>query len=150
MTAKPRLIVPFNDHAKVQFAEAEPGACVAQIPAAPELTNHMGTVHGGALFTVAEAASGRAFLEALLAHAPSAGWDLAQLSTVVRSARIHFRKPARGAISAHAHVVTPTEQWAGALAERGKATAEVSVDIKDASGTFVANMQVEWHLGRAA
>jgi acyl-coenzyme A thioesterase PaaI-like protein len=55
---------------------------------------------------------------------------------------------ARGAISAYARVVTPTERWAAELETRGKALANVAVEVKDGSGTLVAEMQVEWHVSR--
>jgi hypothetical protein len=66
----------------------------------------------------------------------------------VRSAQIRFRKPARGEISAFARVLTSVEQWLGGMQSAGKATAEVAVEVKDASGTLVADMHVEWHVSR--
>ena len=147
MTTSP-LVVPFNEHARVQFAQAEPDACVARIPEAHELTNHLGTVHGGALFTVAEAASGRAFMEAALSQAKAANWDLGGFRAVVRSAQIRYRKPARGVITAHARVVTHAEEWAKVLEQQGKATAKVLVEVRDAADILVADMEVEWHVAR--
>jgi acyl-coenzyme A thioesterase PaaI-like protein len=143
------LVVPFNEHARVQFAPAEPGASIACIPDAHELTNHLGTVHGGALFTVAEAASGRAFMDATLRQAEAAHWDLRGFRAVVRNAQIRFRKPARGVISAHARVVTPAAEWANVLEQQGKATAKVLVEVRDAADVLVAEMDVEWHVARA-
>jgi len=103
-------------------------------------------VHGGALFTVAEAASGRAFMETAYAHVLAAGWDPSGFRAVVRNAQIRFRRPARGEISAHARVLTPVEEWATTLQAEGKAVAQVTVDVQDTSGTLVAQMQVEWHV----
>ena len=148
--ATPRLVVPFNEHARIQFTDTAPGASTARIPDAHELTNHLGTVHGGALFTVAEAASGRAFMETALTYARAAGWDISAFRAVVRNAQIRFRKPARGEISAHARLITPVEQWAEVLQAEGKAVANVSVEVQDASGALVAEMQVEWHVANTA
>lgn len=144
--AAPKLIVPFNDHVRVEFAQTLPGSCVARIPGALELTNHLGTVHGGALFTVAEAASGRAFMEIALKQALAAGWDLTAFRAVVRDAQIQFRKPARGEIHARAQVITPTERWTDELRSSGKALVHVEVQVKDTAGTLVAEMHVQWHV----
>jgi uncharacterized protein (TIGR00369 family) len=147
-TTSAGFVVPFNEHARVRFEEASAGACVARIPDAYELTNHIGTVHGGALFTVAEAASGRAFMHSAAEYAIEQGWDLTQLRAVVRGAQIRYLKPARGEISARARVLTTTNEWSDLLCDQGKAKVSVAVDVSDAAGTLVAHMQVEWHLSR--
>ncbi len=54
--------VPFNRHLGVRVAELTSERAVAVLPAAEEVGNHVGTVHAAAIFLVAEAAAGAAFV----------------------------------------------------------------------------------------
>ena len=64
-----------------------------RLPDRAELTNHVGSQHAGALFTVAEAASGAAFLGAFADR-------LAEVTPLARSAEISYEKIAKGPIEA--------------------------------------------------
>jgi acyl-coenzyme A thioesterase PaaI-like protein len=145
---RPHFAVPFNDHARICFLVSEPGHGIATIPSDPVLTNHLGTVHGGALFTVSEAASGRALMGAVMEFARAAGWSADELRMVTRTAHINFLKPAKGQIVARARVQTDAPTWQVALAERGRAVIDVEVDTQDDAGIRVAELQVEWHVSR--
>lgn len=135
--------LPFNRHLGLEVVAAEEGAGVVRLPERPELLNHIGTQHAGALFTAGEAASGAAVLGAFA--------DL--LSTAVplaRNAHIDYRKPARGPITATASLGEPK----GAVLERfhrdGKTNFDVVVNLADGAGVTVAEMRVTWHLRRNA
>lgn len=52
--------MPFARHSGVVLQEVADGAAVASLPPAPEILNHVATVHAGAVFTLAETASGSA------------------------------------------------------------------------------------------
>ena len=56
--------VPFAGHVGVQITELEPGACSVRLPDRPDIRNHVGSQHAGALFSAGEAASGAAFVGA--------------------------------------------------------------------------------------
>jgi acyl-coenzyme A thioesterase PaaI-like protein len=140
--------VPFNDHARLSFGVAEPGHGVATIPADLVLTNHIGTVHGGALFTVSEAASGRALMSAVAAFAQEAGWQADELKMVVRTAQIRFLKLARGEIVARARVQTDPQAWRATLTDVGRVAIDVVVETCDSAGVRVAELAVEWHVSR--
>ena len=143
---KRELVVPFNTHVRVEPLPADAGVGATRIPEAPELTNHIGSVHGGALFTVGEAASGRAFVGALVAAFDSGDPGLIP---VVKTASIQFLKVARGEISARGSLVTPLQEVLAGLREQGKSTAWVEVQLTDSEGRAVAAMQVEWHVRHA-
>lgn len=89
-------MVPFCNHVGVRVTELAPDHGQAELPARPELRNHFGTVHAGALFLAAEVAGAAAFAGAM---APR----ITQLQGfVLRSSRIAFLKPANGHIRARA------------------------------------------------
>ncbi|MCE0764868.1 DUF4442 domain-containing protein [Pseudonocardia kujensis] len=89
-------MVPFCNHVGVRVTELAPDHGQAELPVRPELQNHFGTVHAGALFLAAEVAGAAAFAGAM---APR----ITQLQGfVLRSSRIAFLKPANGHIRARA------------------------------------------------
>jgi acyl-coenzyme A thioesterase PaaI-like protein len=131
--------VPFAAHAMVEILA--PGR--TRIPDALELTNHIGSVHAGALFTVAETASGGAMVAAfgdLLA---------AGARPLVRRSEIRYLRVARGAIVAQASPAEPVEAVRARYAQAGKADFQLAVALADADGQTVAEMDVTWTLKAA-
>ena len=49
--------IPYVAHHHLEV-EAEPGCVQVRLPPRPELTNHVGIFHAGALYTAAETAAG--------------------------------------------------------------------------------------------
>ena len=128
--------LPFNKRVGVRpGAEGE-----VTLPDDPTLTNHVGTVHAGALFTLGEGASGVAVAEKL----PSI---FAGAMVVAKSASIEYRKPARGAVVARATVAEAPEAILERLARDGKTTFDVSVTLR-AGDIEVATMTVHWYAKR--
>ncbi|MFD6064762.1 YiiD C-terminal domain-containing protein [Rhodococcus wratislaviensis] len=91
-------MVPFGTTAGTTITEIGPDRAVVEIPATPDVTNHMGTVHAGALFTAADIAGAAAFVGAAAARLDT----IARL--VLRGADASYRKPALGRIRAVATV----------------------------------------------
>ncbi len=87
-------LVPFGNHANVRVTEIGPERAVVEIPDEPHLTNHMDTVHAGALFLAADIAGAAAFLGAVATRLH------AIQRFVLRDSRTSFRKPAIGRIRA--------------------------------------------------
>src|ERR1700761_3444157 len=58
------LAVPYIGHMGIEVTELSEGEATALLPDRPELHNHVGSQHAGALFGVAETASGAAFVGA--------------------------------------------------------------------------------------
>ena len=134
--------LPFNHLIGLEPADPDSGFLVS-LPAGPQYTNHLGTVHAAALLAVAEAGSG----EFLQRHLGSGDGFV----PVVRRLEARFRRPATGRVSARAAV--PAEQiarWAAEVAARGRLSAAVPVEVVDAGGTVVLTATVEWFVARAA
>ncbi|MGV9861092.1 YiiD C-terminal domain-containing protein [Rhodococcus koreensis] len=91
-------MVPFGTTVGTTITELGPDRAVVEIPATADVTNHMGTVHAGALFTAADIAGAAAFVGATAARLET----IARL--VLRGAGASYRKPALGRIRAVATV----------------------------------------------
>ena len=135
--------VPFAAHVGVVLDEIGPGTATASLDQSRATSNHIATMHAGALFTLAEAASGAA-MAGMFAE------RLASLRPVAASAMIAYMKPAKGMITAHAAVEGTGEDLLAALDAEGKVRFAVSVRMVDAEGREVAAMTVDWHVAALA
>lgn len=133
-------LVPFNRHVGVEVLEAAGGSGVARLVESPVIVNHVGTVHAGALFTLADAASGAAVV-GMFADA------IAALSLVVRDAEIAFLRPARGTVAAVATARETRSAIDARLERDGRAETGVDVSLT-ADGVEVARVHVRWYLRR--
>ncbi len=122
--------VPFVAHLGVQVEDYAPGRAVLSLPLAVELRNHVGSVHAGALFSLAETAA-----SAASATHPR----LAGLRLLARSLEIRYKKPVRGGVTAHAEI-TPemAEAVIAGIAAAGKHDLVVPVELFDGHGNSVA------------
>jgi uncharacterized protein (TIGR00369 family) len=139
VTEQFNAVVPFNRTAGVEVIEMDGGRAVARIAQAPERLNHVGTLHAGALFTLADAASGAVMVSLF-------GARLADLFFVVRDAEIAFLKPARGTITARAETTEPIDRIDTRIARDGRTDTPVAVTLTDERGLEVARVTVRWHL----
>jgi uncharacterized protein (TIGR00369 family) len=135
--------VPFAAHVGIVLQTIGAGTATATLDQSHSTSNHIATFHAGALFTLAEAASGAAMAGMFLER-------LAALRPVAASATIDFLKPARGAVTAHASVDESRDALFAALDSEGKVRFAVSVRIEDAEGREVARMSVDWHVAALA
>lgn len=117
---------------------------ILELPESPLLLNHVGSIHAGVQFALAEACSG----EFLLRHF---GCGPTEVFAVLRTAKVKFRRPAHGDLRASArweeigHAI-PTEE----LATRGQTFVSVLVEITDAIGIVTMNGRYDWFLRRRA
>lgn len=131
--------VPFAGHLGLEVTSVAEGEAVVVLPERDELTNHVGSQHAGALFTVAETASGAAFVGAFAER-------LGEVTPLARSAEISYVKVAKGPIEARAKLgVDPAEALATLDAD-GKVVFPCEVELTDASGDPVATATVHWHV----
>jgi len=132
--------LPFNAFVGLEALPGE-AAPALRLPGGGQYLNHLGSVHAGALLTLAEAASG----EFLLRHFGST----AGVVPVVRRLGAKFRKPAHGAVTSTAKIDdTALTQLADDLAAKGRALISVMVDLHDEAGTYVMSATVEWFIQR--
>jgi acyl-coenzyme A thioesterase PaaI-like protein len=132
--------LPFNR--LLGLEPADPGSdFLVCLPAGPQYTNHLGTVHAAALLAVAEAGSGALLIRTF--------GDRAGYLPVVRRLEAKFRAPARGRVSARAAVEPGTaEQALADLAARGRSRVTVAVEVVDEAGAVVLAAAVEWFFAR--
>jgi uncharacterized protein (TIGR00369 family) len=131
--------VPYIGHMGIEVTAMEEGAATALLPDRPELHNHVGSQHAGALFGVAETASGAAFVGAFAVR-------MGDLTPLARSAQISYLKVARGPIEAKATLNTPAADALAALDADGRVDFSVEVGMTDAEGTTVATATVDWNV----
>jgi acyl-coenzyme A thioesterase PaaI-like protein len=131
------IAIPFN-----RFLGLRANGPTITLPANADYENHLGTVHAGAQFALAEAASGQWMLD----HFPA---EAAGVLAVVRHADVKFRKPATGELAAHADVPQDNaEQFLDTLTRRGRATITVSIRLLDSSGSVTLEGSFEWFVQR--
>jgi uncharacterized protein (TIGR00369 family) len=131
--------VPYIGHMGIEVVEMSEGAATATLPDRPELHNHVGSQHAGALFGVAETASGSAFVGAFAAR-------MGDVTPLARSAQISYLKVARGQIEAKAKLAMPAAEALATLDADGRVDFSVEVEMTDAEGNLVATATVDWNV----
>jgi len=131
--------VPYIGHIGIEVTAMDVGEATALLPDRPELHNHVGSQHAGALFGVAETASGAAFVGAFAAR-------MGDLTPLARSAQIAYLKVARGPIEAKAKLGIPAAEALAALDADGRVDFSVEVEMTDAEGATVATATVDWNV----
>lgn len=131
--------VPFAGHLGLEIKSVAPGEAVVVLPERPELTNHVGSQHAGALFTAAETASGAAFVGAFVER-------MGEVTPLARSAEISYEKIAKGPIEARARLGVPAAEALATLDAEGKVVFPCEIELADESGTQVATATVHWHV----
>jgi len=131
--------VPFAGHLGLEIAEVAEGEATVVLPERPELNNHVGSQHAGALFTAAETASGAAFVGAFAER-------MGDVTPLARSAEINYEKIAKGPITARATLGMPKAEALATLDAEGKVEFPCEVVLADADGTQVAAATVRWHV----
>jgi uncharacterized protein (TIGR00369 family) len=133
------VAVPYIAHMGIEVTEMSEGAATAVLPDRPELHNHVGSQHAGALFGVAETASGAAFVGAFAAR-------MGDVTPLARSAQIAYVKVARGQVEAKAKLGVPADQALATLDKDGRVDFSVEVEMTDGEGDVVATATVDWNV----
>jgi uncharacterized protein (TIGR00369 family) len=131
--------VPFAGHLGLEITSVADGQAVVRLPERQELTNHVGSQHAGALFTVAETASGAAFVGAFAER-------LGEVTPLARSAEISYEKIAKGPVEASARLAVPAAEALATLDAEGKVEFPCEIELVDGDGTRVATATVHWHV----
>ena len=128
--------VPFVGHLGLQV-HATTGEQLVRLPVDDRLDNHIGTRHAGALFAAAETASGMAVFALMTRTSIDA-------VPLVVEASIRYVAPARGYIDATPTSVASDEEVVTAVADRGRASLTVVVELEDEVGAQVASASFTW------
>jgi acyl-coenzyme A thioesterase PaaI-like protein len=131
--------VPFAGHLNVEITEITAGEATVLLPDLPELKNHVGSQHAGALFTAAETASGAAFVGAFAER-------MGDVTPLARSAEIAYEKIANGEITAKARLGVDAAEALATLDAEGKVEFPCEVELSDGDGQRVASATVHWHV----
>ncbi len=129
--------IPFN-----RFLGLRPDGSVLTLPEDPKYQNHVGTVHAGAQFSLAEAASGQWLLGKF-------GDAAADYLAVVRHVEAKYRHPATGELTAKAEVsAEEADRFRDTLERRGRAAIEVRVQVLGADKAITLEATFEWFAQR--
>jgi uncharacterized protein (TIGR00369 family) len=131
--------VPFAGHLGLDITKVAEGEATVVLPESEELKNHVGSQHAGALFTVAETASGAAFVGAFAER-------MGDVTPLARSAEIAYEKIAKGPITAQATLGIDKDEALATLDREGKVEFPCQVVLTDADGNQVASATVAWHV----
>jgi len=131
--------VPFVGHLNLEITEIAEGEATVVLPERPELLNHVGSQHAGALFTAAETASGAAFVGAFAER-------MGELTPLARSAEISYDKVAKGPVTARAKLGIAAAEAHEKLDAEGKVEFPCEVELTDGEGDVVAAASVRWHV----
>lgn len=133
------MAVPFVDHLGVEITEVSAGEATVVLPSRPELNNHVGSQHAGALFTAAETASGAAFVGAFAVR-------MGDVTPLAKSAEIAYEKIANGSITATAKLGVEAAEALATLDAEGKVEFPCEVELTNRDGKRVATAIVHWHV----
>ena len=133
------MAVPFAGHLGLEIAAVDAGEATVVLPRRPELNNHVGSQHAGALFTAAETASGAAFVGAFAVR-------MGDVVPLAKSAEIDYEKIANGAITATAKLGIDAAEALATLDAEGKVEFPCEVELTDKDGNRVATATVHWHV----
>jgi uncharacterized protein (TIGR00369 family) len=138
-TLMPQL-VPFVATLGIRYDHLDATSAVCTLPDVPAFHNHVGGLHAGAMFTLAETASGAVVMAAF--------GDLVQqgVTPLAATASISYTRLAKGDVTATATLGRAAEDVRAELAETGRTTQfPVDVVLSTADGE-TGRMEISWAL----
>ena len=132
--------IPMNATVGVIITDVGVGWATGECADTPAFHNHLGTIHAGAQFLLAEATSGAAFAGAFAAQIAGGVPLIERLDT-------HYVGRARGGLSATAQARAEELPVAlEAYARDGKARLTVDVTVRDGENKTVMRAVAQWYL----
>lgn len=131
--------VPFARTLGITFTSVTPDSAVAVLPDATALHNHIGGPHAGAMFSLAETASGAIVLAAFAPH-------LHLATPLAVRASIEYVKLAMGTVTATATLARPAREVIAELEAGQRPEFDVKMVIANADGVTTGHMTVTWTL----
>src|SRR5690349_9741825 len=133
-------LVPFVKTLRLEYLELSEGRAVLRLSDAPEFHNHVGGPHAGAIFTLAESASGAVVIGSFEDLLPT-------VTQLAASAEIAYTKLQKGPVTAEALLGRPAAEVRAELDETGKTVQfPVTVQMRDADGNDTSHMTISWAL----
>ncbi|MEU1814540.1 DUF4442 domain-containing protein [Streptomyces roseifaciens] len=131
--------VPMAKTLNLVFEEANAQRAVVRLPDQPDYHNHVGGPHAGAMFTLAESASGAIVLAAF-------GDQLSRAVPLAVRAEIGYKKLAMGPVTATAELGRPAAEVVAELDAGGRPEFPVHIAITREGGDVTGEMKVVWTL----
>ncbi|WP_171170519.1 DUF4442 domain-containing protein [Streptomyces sp. I05A-00742] len=131
--------VPMVRTLNLVYEETTPERAVLRLPDQPEYQNHVGGPHAGAMFTLAESASGAVVLGAF-------GDQLSRVVPLPVRAEIAFKKIAQGPVTATAVLGRPAADVLAELDAGERPEFPVRISITREDGVETGEMSVIWTL----
>ncbi|MEU5822960.1 MULTISPECIES: DUF4442 domain-containing protein [unclassified Streptomyces] len=131
--------VPMVRTLNLEFLESTAERAVIRMPDQAEYHNHVGGPHAGAMFTLAESASGAIVIAAF-------GDQLGRAVPLAVSAEIGYKKLAMGEVTATAVLGRPAAEVVAELDAGERPEFPVTVEIRRADGAVTGEMTVVWTL----
>ena len=131
--------VPMVRTLDLAFGEVTAERAVAHLPDQAAYHTHVGGAHAGAMFTLAESASGAIVLAAF-------GDQLTRAVPLAASADIRYRKLALGPVTATAVLGRPAAEVVAELDAGTRPEFPVHVEITREDGAVTGEMTVVWTL----
>ncbi|MEU4894163.1 DUF4442 domain-containing protein [Streptomyces sp. NPDC044780] len=131
--------VPMVRTLNLEFVEATPERAVLRLPDQPDFHNHVGGPHAGAMFTLAESASGAIVLSAF-------GDQLGRAVPLAVRAEIGYKKLAKGPVTATATLGRPAAEVVAELDAGERPEFPVNVAITREDGAVTGEMSIVWTL----
>jgi acyl-coenzyme A thioesterase PaaI-like protein len=131
--------VPMARTLKLEYLETSPERAVLRLPDQPEFHNHVAGPHAGAMFTLAESASGCIVLAAF-------SDQLGRAVPLAVKAEIAYRKLAMGVVTATATLGRPAAEIVAELDRGERPEFPVTVEITRADGAVTGVMTITWTL----
>lgn len=131
--------VPMVATLSLEFNELDHSTAVMTLPDQSSYHNHVGGPHAGAMFTLAESASGALVLA-------NFGDRLADATPLAVEATIRYLKLAMGPVTATARMMRSGEAVLKELDEGGRPEFLVEIDLTTGDGTVTGQMTIVWTL----
>ncbi|MBP2401661.1 DUF4442 domain-containing protein [Streptomyces syringium] len=131
--------VPMARTLNLVFDETTAERAVVRLPDQPDYHNHVGGPHAGAMFTLAESASGAIVLAAF-------GDQLSRAVPLAVRAEIGYKKLAKGEVTATAELGRPAAEVVAELDAGERPEFPVNIAITRADGSVTGEMTVVWTL----
>ncbi|MFD3655036.1 DUF4442 domain-containing protein [Streptomyces sp. 24-1644] len=131
--------VPMARTLNLEFLETTADRAVVRLPDQAEYHNHVGGPHAGAMFTLAESASGAIVIAAF-------GDQMSRAVPLAVSAEIGYKKLAMGEVTATATLGRPASEVVAELDEGKRPEFPVAIEIRRADGAVTGEMTVVWTL----
>ncbi|MGW3245851.1 DUF4442 domain-containing protein [Streptomyces sp. NPDC001070] len=131
--------VPMAATLSIEFLETTAERAVVRLPDQPAYHNHVGGPHAGAMFTLAETASGAIVLAAFAGR-------LSRAVPLAVRAEIGYKKLAMGPVTATAELGRPAADVIAELDRGERPEFPVTVAIRREDGAVTGEMTIVWTL----